>query len=270
MTTRSDWNDVGRHWLENRPQRLWRRLVDELHLALLSSWTLPRPRGTVLKTDLFDEVASDGLLSWFDADTVQVGMDCALTIAVRARRKRHRVFVADTQRLPLRSASLDLVVSNSTLDHFETEDELRRSLRELQRVLRPGGRLILTMDNLANPVIALRNRIPFRLLSGLGIIPYPMGLTGGPRSLRRLLEAEGLTVLEVRGLNHVPRLPAVAIAGWLDRFESQWPRAWFRWVVLACERLETLPTRFLTSYYVALLVEVPDAEALGSVEGVGR
>lgn len=257
MTSESDWNAVGQRWLDDQPQRLWRRLHNELNLSLLSGWARSPARGRVLKTDLFDEVVGDGLLPWFRDDAIQVGMDCATTVVVRARRGGRSVLAADTRRLPFRTASYDLVVSNSTLDHFESEDELRRSLGEIRRILSPGGRLLLTMDNLANPVVALRNRLPFRLLRALGIIPYPMGVSGGPRMLRRALEDQGFDVVEVRALSHVPRLPAVLVAGWLDRAGLDRPRAWFRRFVLAWESLERLPTRFRTGYYVALLAEAP-------------
>ena len=257
MRTESDWNAVGQEWLDDQPQRLWRRLHNELNLSLLSRWSQPQTRGRVLKTDLFDEVVGDGLLPWFRQQMLQVGMDCATTVVVRARQRGRSVLAADTRQLPFRSSSYDLVVSNSTLDHFESEEELHRSLGEIRRILCPGGRLILTMDNLANPVVALRNRLPFRLLQALRIIPYPMGVSGGPGMLVRLLEEQGFDIVETRSLNHVPRLPAVLLSGWLDRMGLERPQSWFRRFVLAWEHLEKLPTRFQTGYYVAVLAEVP-------------
>ncbi|MDE3131810.1 MAG: class I SAM-dependent methyltransferase [Acidobacteriota bacterium] len=52
------------------------------------------------------------------------------------------VTVADARDLPLADASLDLVLSNYCLHHVSDEDKLV-ALRELARVLRPGGRLVL-------------------------------------------------------------------------------------------------------------------------------
>ena len=260
MTTPSDWNAVGQRWLDENPQPFWRRLHNELNLELLGSWTTPRAQNRVLKTDLFDEVVGDGLLPWFDNRTTTIGMDCASKVAFRARRKGRSVLVADSRRLPYRPGSLDLVVSNSTLDHFESMDEVQRSLGELRQALRPGGRLILTMDNLANPVVGLRNRLPFTLLQRLGIIPYPMGATGGPRALRRVLEEQGFDIVQMRAVSHVPRLPAVVLAGWLERLGWARGSSVFRRLVLLCEILDQLPTRYLTGYYVALLAEVPVGE----------
>ena len=37
------------------------------------------------------------------------------------------------------TGTFDYIVSNSTLDHFEESDDLIKSLRELERILKPGG-----------------------------------------------------------------------------------------------------------------------------------
>jgi len=52
------------------------------------------------------------------------------------------MIVADARNLPLESSSIDLAVSNYCLHHVTDEDKLV-ALRELARVLRPGGRLVL-------------------------------------------------------------------------------------------------------------------------------
>lgn len=54
------------------------------------------------------------------------------------------VCAAAAQRLPLASEALDLVLSNSALEHM---DDLDRVLAEAARVLRPGGRLVFTVPS---------------------------------------------------------------------------------------------------------------------------
>src|SRR5262245_28229254 len=124
------------------------------HLALLRAWSTGGS-AIVLKTDLFEEAnGADELLSSFPANATIIGMDVVPTTVARARARgvRSGLFLAtDVRHLALASQSMDLVFSNSTLDHFDARSDLDASLAELVRVLRPGGRLIVTLDNPRNP-----------------------------------------------------------------------------------------------------------------------
>ncbi|HYD39853.1 MAG TPA: methyltransferase domain-containing protein [Anaeromyxobacter sp.] len=66
--------------------------------------------------------------------------------------------VGRCEALPLESASVDLVVSFETLEHFE---EQRRFLAEVKRVLRPGGLLVLSSP--VRGVYSLGNPNPFHV-----------------------------------------------------------------------------------------------------------
>ncbi|MFI5756864.1 class I SAM-dependent methyltransferase [Streptomyces sp. NPDC051569] len=64
-----------------------------------------------------------------------------LDAAVRAgRRSDGRLLLADVARLPVRPAALDAVFAAGLIAHLPRPDE---GLRELARVVRPGGRLAL-------------------------------------------------------------------------------------------------------------------------------
>ena len=121
--------------------------------------------------------------------------------------------VADVRRLPLAGDSFALVISTSTLDHFDDPDDLGRSLVELARVIEPGGRLIVTLDNrdnLFDPVLHWVGR--------LGLLPYPLGRSYTAAELRTALENAGLQVQEVTAVLHNPRLwatGAVRLANWI-------------------------------------------------------
>jgi ubiquinone/menaquinone biosynthesis C-methylase UbiE len=161
---------------------------------------------------------------------------------------------ADVRDLPFANGTFDGIVSNSTLDHFESLDDLSGSLQELFRVLRPGGQMILTLDNLSNPIILLRNCLPFPLLKRLKIVPYYVGVTLGPHRLQHLLEEIGFKVLEVDAIMHCPRVLAVAIARWMERYASPKAQRCFLRFLMAFETLSCLPTRFLTGYFIAVKV----------------
>jgi SAM-dependent methyltransferase len=180
------WNGVAVAWTNDPPHRLWRLHSDAVNRALLERW-LPANSSRLLKQDLFDEAVGPGLHGFLTGRTASfVGMDLSIETVRRARddRPQLRAAVADARRLPLADGSVDVVVSNSTLDHFESETEIACCLRELRRILRPGGELLLTLDNTMNPLVALRNALPYRLLHSVGLLPYRVGASCGPRRLK--------------------------------------------------------------------------------------
>jgi hypothetical protein len=140
-------------------------------------------------------------------------------------------------------------VSNSTLDHFPSLDDVRAGLSELRRVLALGGALVVTLDNGANPVVALRNRLPLGALRRLRLVPYAVGATCGPRRFRRLLVEADFAVLETRVVMHCPRLPAIAAGRLLQRRPGEHER--FLAALGGFEALERLPTRSVTGYFIA-------------------
>lgn len=250
------WDHIAHEWKHAHcSDLLWRKHSDSVNMALLTRWLSEKPVGRLLKTDLFDEAVSEGLVPFLRlrANTV-VGMDVslmALRMAKRCLQVGGTVF-ADVRQLPFAEESFDVVVSNSTLDHFHSIGEIRSSLRELHRVIRTGGQMLLTMDNPANPAIALRNALPFKMLHRLGVVPYYVGVTCGPRRLQRMLQEVGLETLEMTAVLHCPRVLAVSIARILQ--EKATPPTQYKFLswLMKCERLEGWPTRFLTGNYIAV------------------
>ena len=89
------WDSVGADWQRRWPHRLWREFSDRQQIGLLLQWTgglLTRwasgwigagSRPALLKTDLFDEVASQGIVPWLLASGAHVtGLDVVETTAV--------------------------------------------------------------------------------------------------------------------------------------------------------------------------------------------
>ena len=156
-------------------------------------------------------------------------------------------------RLPVADHSLDVVVSTSTLDHFERLEELERSLHELGRVLRPGGSLLLTLDNLDNPVVRLRNRLVRSRVRAFGLVPYRVGATVGRRRLREMLHGVGFVVESMGAVVHPLRTVAIPLC---ERAEHRWsPTARRRLLrfLAAWDRVGRLPTRYLSGYYLAVV-----------------
>lgn len=251
---REHWEDVARHWREHRPERLWRRHADAVNLGLVDRWLPSRTVDRLLKTDLFDEAANGGLHPMLSTRArLVVGMDLSAG-TVRSARSRApglEVVAADARSLPFADGSFDVIVSNSTLDHFRTRAELVASLAELGRVLRPGGELLLTLDNLANPVVAFRNAVPFHWLKRLRIMPYYVGASLGPRRLRRLLEDTGWEIREMDAILHCPRFLSIHTSLFLQRRASLETQQRFLAWLSRFEGLARWPTRFVTGYFVA-------------------
>ena len=254
-STDDHWEAVAAEWRSKRKDRLWRDHSDAVNRALLRFWRPGRSFKRLLKTDLFDEAVGHGLIACLHdhADTV-VGMDISRA-TIRAARENGTSFLplkADAKALPMASKTFDAVFSNSTLDHFGTRDELITALGELHRVLKDDGQLLLTMDNLFNPMIALRNLIPYKILRKIGLVEYYVGITCGPRQLRRILEQTGFKVCGLEAVLHCPRALCVWIARCLqNRGSHRLQQSYLMWL-MRFERLGRWPTRFLTGYFLAV------------------
>jgi SAM-dependent methyltransferase len=249
------WDAVGQAWEDAHPQRLWRAHSDVVNHALFARWLPATPVGRLLKTDLFDEAVSPGIYPLLESRArAVVGIDVALVIVrhARARWPGLHAGCADVRSLPFADGTFDVVVSNSTLDHFDALGDVETSLREIHRVLRDGGRLLLTMDNPLNPMITLRNALPRRLLQRLGLVPYYVGVTCAPSRLVRLLTAVGFEVREVGAAMHCWRVLAVALARVAERYGNPALQSRYLRLLGRCEALSTGPLRFVTGHFITV------------------
>jgi ubiquinone/menaquinone biosynthesis C-methylase UbiE len=188
-----------------------------------------------------------------------VGTDVSLLVA-RAAKKRmedqwggwRKATVSDARQQAFKSNVFDEIISNSTLDHFSGKKDIIESLRELRRVLKPGGTLIITLDNPWNPVVSVRNRLPYRWLKFLGVIPFYMGVTLSRSELIRALESNGFRVEDSTAIVHSPRILAIWAGHILARLGWGRTKAVLHHLLRGFEFLERLPTKSLTGYYVAV------------------
>lgn len=129
-------------------------------LRLINRWGKNNRDATILKTDLYEEALEpDHLLFDLAKENGKVwGIDISPQFAKMARQKAHQqgvhliLCVSDLRRLALKSNKFDLIISTSTLDHFP---EIDVALKELYRVLKPKGLIILTVHNATNLLVYL-------------------------------------------------------------------------------------------------------------------
>ena len=98
---------------------------------------------------ILDAGCGTGALSaWLAADHTVLGIDQshASLQALQGRGSHALTTQGDLARLPLRSDSVDAVVSNVVIPHV-ADDALAAVLAEWHRVIRPGGVLIFTVFN---------------------------------------------------------------------------------------------------------------------------
>jgi SAM-dependent methyltransferase len=108
-------------------------------------------------------------------------------------------------------AVFDSVVGSSVLHHLEIE----KALRDVYRVLKPGGTIFFTEPNMLNPQIAVQKNIPW-IKRKLGDSPDETAFFRWP--LRRLLEQSGYDDIRIDPFDFLhPKTPTPLING-VSRF----------------------------------------------------
>jgi len=249
------WDSISNTIADGPINTVWRRHSDTVNERLLREWLQNGRYSFLLKTDLFDESIGVGLCLFLSDHSHEVhGIDIS-EFCVKAASERYpsvQTSVADIRKLPYASGYFDCIVSNSTLDHFPALEDIETSLEELRRVLRPGGELIITLDNLQNPVIWLRSILPFHWLHRIGLLPYYVGATTTKTGLKKMLTQNGFQVTAMTAILHCPRAAAIPLSNWTQRHCAELGlRRWLR-TLMAFEWLGRTPLRYFTGHFIAV------------------
>jgi SAM-dependent methyltransferase len=228
------------------------RLKRDVHLRLIARWC-PDLRGKrLLKTDLFEEAhGADQFLFDLPAGGLRAGIDISPVIARRARAQAagdapRPLLAADVLALPFRAGAFDVIVSNSTLDHFSDPRGITEALTELHRVLKPGGTLVVTLDNPWS-LSYLAGRLKRRLRPD----PYFLGHTLSRGALTATLTALGFRVTDTTAIIHGLENHSSAAMRVAWRIGGRRLHAVIRTILVLLEHLEATPTRYLTGAFVA-------------------
>ncbi|MFI5348717.1 MAG: class I SAM-dependent methyltransferase [Elusimicrobiota bacterium] len=140
-------------------------------------------------------------------DLVSIDVSDVLLEAARAKCPKVRFEKADIHRTGFADGSFDLVVGCSVLHHLDWD----LALREIMRLLRPGGQIRFSEPNLLNPQIFVQKKWPW-LKRRLGDSPDESAFT--PGQIRASLERSGFQDIVAEPFEFLhPQIPASLIDG---------------------------------------------------------
>ncbi len=240
---------------------LFRALLRSVECSLVHS-------GSPFDGPILDLGSGDGVFaSMFEQSTEWIGIDPSFQSAVQAQDRigHSKLAVGDGCRLPLPNDSIGTVISNSVLEHIP---DLDTTLNEVQRVLLPGGRLILTVPTDRFAELLLGSSILRGL--GLGKLAKSYGdwfnkhslhfHTDSIRVWQQRLEERGFTVLRSKeyftGRTHrifdmahyvsLPRLVTYKLTGKWVLFPESWQnQVFYYWLRKYLEEEETKAGAYL-------------------------
>jgi len=205
--------DAYARWRASQIGAITERLERRLILGLI---------GNVSGRSVLDVGCGDGdfAVELTKRGATVTGIDASLEMILAARRRALQhgadiVFeVATADHLPFPAEQFDVVTAITILCFVE---DTAAVFREIARVLRPGGRVVIGELGKWSPWAAGR-----RFRAWLGSPLWRQGRFRTAHELRDLAEQAGLVVETVRGAIYYPRwAPA---ARWLSPFDELWSR----------------------------------------------
>ncbi|XP_053313756.1 probable tRNA methyltransferase 9B [Spea bombifrons] len=86
---------------------------------------------------------ANGKYLHINSQTFKMGCDYCVPLAESARNKGYEIMVCDGLNLPYRSGCFDAVLSIAVIHHFSTKERRIQAIRELSRILRVGGQVMI-------------------------------------------------------------------------------------------------------------------------------
>lgn len=142
------------------------------------------------------DVGCGGGIRWLGAYAETIGMELSQKSLIAARQCYAAAVRGDIQRMPFRDNSFDLVYGSYVFEHLSPEVKTN-FLKEVARVLKPGGACVLQFDTLSDNWLtrfALRDKAAYKKAfidtdGHVGLEPLSAGI--------RRIEKEGLAVTRV-------------------------------------------------------------------------
>jgi SAM-dependent methyltransferase len=130
--------------LRGEPSYVW-RAGQEHRLAMIQQAAGERLKGFVFE----DGCGVGAYLEHLSRDAHQaVGLEIEFVRAAEAHNKNSQIVNGAGEQLPFPNAFFDLILSHEVLEHVQDD---RKSMEEIIRTLKPGGRLVLFVPNRGYP-----------------------------------------------------------------------------------------------------------------------
>jgi SAM-dependent methyltransferase len=237
------WAGVGEHFPDLGGAASTRYYADN-EQRLFTEHFPPLDGLRILKTDLWDEAKNTRILAWAAHRGARAfGIDISeptLRQATAAFRRDSplRAAAADVRALPFRDASFDAIYSMGTIEHF---DETEQAVREMARVLKPGGHAIIGVPNRHDPFL---RPLLATVLQAVGLYGYGYEKSYSRRALRDMLERAGFSVAAETSILFIPgglRMLDLACHSWCRPLSvvtaaMVWPFVWLDRHVAAVRR----------------------------------
>jgi ubiquinone/menaquinone biosynthesis C-methylase UbiE len=149
-----DPNEAGEYSSGHLPQLV-------RHAALAH---MPRIKGRILDLGCGEGLLLKGLIASHPTSAEVYGLDPWGDILLKAKRRMGRkvmLLKGDSFHLPFKDRTLKMVFCLNLFNNLAEKEEVIRTMREVYRVLGPGGHLIFDFRNTLNPFIYLGYKLAF-------------------------------------------------------------------------------------------------------------
>lgn len=231
------------------------RYYRDEHIKLIEDWAGGLKGKKILKTDLYEESFSEEkfLFYFSEKGSYVFGMDIASNIAFKAKMQAkasglvfNTCVACDVRECAFKDSSFDVVISNSTLDNLATGD-VDKAMAELRRILKPQGRLILTLDNRNNFLYHLG----YQIEKAINTNGYYQDKCYSLREARALAVSNNFIVEDITAIVHIPT-PFNKIAILLEKTKIKFFDCLIWHCVKLFSKLGNKRTKFLTGWFIAL------------------
>lgn len=186
----------GKKLLEGGAEAIWNwdspagKVRADRRADLIAQYSLADKSSTVLEIGCGTGLFSGKFYQRTGAKIIATDISPELLNVAKEKYPEVEFVLADAMQIQFDANTFDVVFGSSVLHHLEFE----RSLNQIFRVLKPGGRMVFAEPNMLNPQIFIQKNIPF-IKKWLGDSPDETAIVRW--SFTKLLRQKGFTNVNI-------------------------------------------------------------------------